>query len=502
MSRKLPVLDPLAAFVDVGSEHMHVSVGGEEPKVFGTVTSQLHALRDWLLEQKVHSVAMEATGVYWLPLYGVLEGAKLEVRMVNGRQTRNLPGRKTDMADCQWGATLHMHGLLRAGFVPPADIRRLQDYLRLRADHVALAGSCVQLMQKALERMNIKLHDVIASLAGASGMAVMRSIVAGERSPQALFALCDVQIRSKKEQAVIEALRGTWADEHVFALNQALQSWDHYQRLIADCDQCIATVLPPYDNTRPPLPKTTKRGGVNAPDIAHLREILAEMCDGQDLTQLPAMTQYGVLQLIGEVGTDLAVWPTEKHFTAWLGLAPGNNDSGKYKRRVKRRCNRAGRLFCMDAQSLGCSKDIALGGFYWRLAARRGGLIATKALARKLAAWFWRMMVKGDDYVEKGLARYEEQVRKTKEYALKRLAKESWDGNSCLFRPQLDKNQRQSMVQKERESDSADDRPGPSPLAHAPRLGAASAAPRLSNLRHFASVNHCWKTEISLIRWK
>ena len=125
MSKKLPVLDPLATFVDVGSEHMHVSVGGDAPKVFGTVTSQLNALRDWLLEQGVHCVAMEATGVYWLPLYNVLEQAGMEVRMINGKQTRNLPGRKTDMADCQWGATLHMHGLLRAGFVPPADIRPL-----------------------------------------------------------------------------------------------------------------------------------------------------------------------------------------------------------------------------------------------------------------------------------------------------------------------------------------------------------------------------------------
>jgi hypothetical protein len=155
MLQTLPLLDPLAAFVDVGSEHMHVSVGGNRPEVFGTVTSQLHALRDWLLAQGVHSVAMEATGVYWLPLYGVLESAGLEVRMVNGRQTRNLPGRKTDIADSQWGATLHMHGLLHAGFVPPADIRRLQDYLRLRAGHVAAAAGCVQLMQKAFERMNI-----------------------------------------------------------------------------------------------------------------------------------------------------------------------------------------------------------------------------------------------------------------------------------------------------------------------------------------------------------
>ena len=235
MKKHLPVLDPRAAFVDVGSEHMHVSVGGDVPVVFGTVTTQLHALRDWLLAQGVRSVAMEATGVYWLPLYSALEAAGLDVRMVNGRHTRNAPGRKSDMQDAQWGSTLHMHGLLRAGFVPPADIRRLQDYLRLRADHVGQAASCVQLMQKALERMNIKLHDAISSLGGTSGMAVMRAIVTGERDPAALLALCDQQIRRAKAELVKETLRGTWSEEHIFALEQALQSWDHYQRLIADC---------------------------------------------------------------------------------------------------------------------------------------------------------------------------------------------------------------------------------------------------------------------------
>ena len=372
MSKKLPVLDALAAFVNVGSEHMHVSLGGSAPEVFGTVTSQLHALRDSLLAQGVSSVAMDATSVYWLPLYSMLAAAGLQVRMVNGRQTRNLPGRKTDMVDCQWGATLHMHGLLRAGFVPPADIRRLQDYLRLRAEHVAAAASCVQLMQKAFERMNIKLLDVISSLAGISGMAVARAVVAGERSPQALLALCDVQIRHKKATAVLEALRGTWVDEHVFALSQALQSWDHYQRLIAHCDSRIAAVLPAHDATQPPLAKTTKRAGVNAPEISKLREILAQMCGGRDLTRLPALSHYGVLQLVGEVGTDLSVWPTEKHFTSWTGLTPGNHDSGKRKGRAKRGRNRAGRLFCMIAHSLVRSKDIALGGFYRRLAARRG----------------------------------------------------------------------------------------------------------------------------------
>lgn len=424
MSKDLPVLDTKAAFVDIGSEHMHVSIGGEVPKVFGTVTTQLHALRDWLLSQGVRSVAMEATGVYWLPLYSVLEAAKLEVRMVSGRQTRNAPGRKTDMQDAQWGATLHMHGLLRAGFVPPADIRRLQDYLRLRADHVGQAGSCVQLMQKALERMNIKLHDAISSLAGGSGMAIMRAIIVGERDPQELLKLCDIQIRRAKADIVKEALRGTWSEEHIFALGQAVQSWDHYQRLIAECDKRIESVLPPFDPKLPPLPKTSKRGGVNAPEISKLREILAQMCDGRDLTQLPAHTQYSVLQIVGETGTDLSKWPTEKHFTAWAGLAPANHDSGKRKGRVKRKRNRTGRLFSMMATSLVRSKDIALGAFYRRMAARRGGLLANKALARKLAAWFWRVMVKGDDYVEKGIADYEAQVLKGKERALNRLAKE------------------------------------------------------------------------------
>ena len=422
----LTVLDPRAAFVDVGSEHMHVSVGGDEPAVFGTVTSQLHALRDWLKSQDVRSVAMEATGVYWLALYGVLEAAGFDVRMVNGRQTRSAPGRKSDMQDCQWGATLHMHGLLRAGFVPPADIRRLQDYLRLRADHVASAAGHVQHMQKALERMNIKLHHEIASLAGMSGLAVVRAIVGGERSPEALLALCDQQIRRAKAEQVKEALRGTWEQEHIFALRQALQSWDHYQQQITECDRQIQAVLPPHDPKQPtlPRPKTVKRGGVNSPDIPKLRELLAQMNGGRDLTQLPAHTHYSVLQIVGEVGTDLSKWATEKHFTAWTGLAPGNHDSGKRKGHVKRGRNRAGQLFCMMAQSLVRSKDIALGGFYRRMCARRGGLIATMALARKLAAWYWRVMVKGDDYVEQGLARYDAQVLQTKQRALKRLAKE------------------------------------------------------------------------------
>src|SRR5215469_3473654 len=187
----LPIIDPKAAAIDVGSEQMHVSIAGGEPKVFGSTTTQLHALRDYLLAEGASSVAMEATGVYWLCPYEVLEKARIKVVMVNGKYVKNLPGRKTDMKDCQWQATLHAHGLLKAGFVPPERIRRLQDYQRLRTDHITMAASCEQHMQKALERMNIKFHDVISDLTGVSGLKVVRAILAGQRNPMALLALCD-----------------------------------------------------------------------------------------------------------------------------------------------------------------------------------------------------------------------------------------------------------------------------------------------------------------------
>ena len=430
--KELPVLDSRAAFCDVGSEHMHVSIAGGLPKVFGTFTSQLHELRDWVLGEGVHSIAMEATGVYWLSLYGVLEAAGLEVVMVNGRQTRNLPGRKTDMKDCQWGATLHAHGLLKAGFVPPSNIRKLQDYQRLRTDHIASAASQVQHMQKALERMNVKLHNVISSLMGVSGLAIVHAILDGERDPAKLLELCHSMIRNKKAKAVIEALRGTWEPEHLFALRQALQSWEHYQRQIAECDQQIELLLQrtTYNDTQgdgigeKPKAQGGKHPSANAPQISGLHSMLIDLCQGKDLSILPGHTDYSVLQIISEVGTDLSKWPTEKHFTAWLGLAPGTSQSGKRKSNVKHRRNRVGRNFCMMARSLARSKDMALGGFYRRLAARRGGLIANIALARKLAVLFWRVMVKGTEFVEEGLAAYEAKFLEGKKRSLRRLARE------------------------------------------------------------------------------
>lgn len=427
--KTLPVLDPKAVGIDVGSEAMHVSIGGDTPKVFGTMTADLQALCRYLLEQGVRSVAMEATGVYWLCAYEILEAAGLKVYVVNGRHVKNLPGRKTDMLDCQWLATLHAHGLLRSGFVPAAAIRRLQDYLRLRQDHLTMGASHVQHMQKAMERMNIKLHDVLSSITGVSGLNVIRAILQGERDPERLLGLCDVQIRQKKAEPMREALRGTWKTEHLFALRQALAGWEFYQQQVRECDEVIERVLkdmqPPDDPTSPP-PDTSKRkpDSPNAPHIDDLHRMLVCLCGGCDVTALPGIADYSLLQLIGEVGTDLRQWPSEKHFTAWLGLAPGSRQSGKRRGHVARQRNRAGRLFGMLAQSLARSVDKALGGFYRRLRARRGGLVANQALARKLASMFWKCMVHGSAYVERGLKHYEQQVAETEQRRLQKLARQ------------------------------------------------------------------------------
>lgn len=419
----LPVLDGKACGVDVGSEQLHVSIAGDTPKIFGTTTGQLHALRDWLKEQSVKSVAMEATGVYWLCAYEVLETAGLEVLVVNGKHVKNLPGRKTDLKDCQWLATLHAHGLLRSGFVPPEHIRRLQDYLRLRADHVTLAASHIQHLQKALERMNVKLHDVISSVVGVSGLRVIRAILAGQRDAGELLKLCDGQIQKKKAEAVKESLRGTWKAEHLFALKQGLEAWEFYQQKISECDQEIERVLEELAGRETKPQSKGKPGGPNTPQIENLHGLLMRLCGDKDVTVLPGLADHTLLSLIGEVGTDLSRWKSEKHFTAWCGLPPGSRQSGKRRGVTSRQRNRAGRLFCVMARSVGRTVDKALGGFYRRLKARRGGLVANQALARKLAALFWRLMVHGQDYVEQGLKKYESRVEETQKSWLRKLAK-------------------------------------------------------------------------------
>ncbi len=421
----LRTINSHAAGIDVGSEKLFVAVVGDTVRIFDTFTSSLHQLCDYLVEAQVQTVALEATGVYWLPLYEVLEAAGIEVCVVNGAHVKSLPGRKSDMADCQWLAELHSHGLLRSGFVPAQMIRRLRDYQRLRQDHISMGSTHIQHMQKALDRLNVKIHEVLSDLTGASGLRLVRAIVAGERNPEVLLGLCDAQILRHKRGRMRQALTGRWQPEHVFALGQALRGWEFYQEQIADCDQQIAAVLEELAAATPvaadlsPLPTgPLKRIHHNAPQIAALHELLLQINGGQDLSTLPALTDYSVLQLLSELGTDMSRWPTVKHFTAWLGLAPSTRRSGKRRRREKRFRGRAGQIFCVIARALARSKHLALAGFYRRLRATRGAQVANIAAARKLAVLFYNTLRHGRPYIEQGLQRYEATYR---QHCLQRL---------------------------------------------------------------------------------
>jgi len=413
----MEVIHPRAAGIDVGSEKLHVAICGGPVQIFETFTASLHALRDHLLSAGVRSVAMEATGIYWLPIYEVLEAAGIEVYVVNGAHVKSLPGRKSDMADCQWLAKLHSHGLLRSGFVPDEWIRRLRDYQRLRQDHVQMASTHVLHMQKALDRMNVKIHEVLSDLMGLSGRRVVQAILEGERDCERLLALCDAQVVRKKRERMRHALQGHWKAEHLFALRQARQGWEFYQQQIAACDreieatlQEIAALTPPAVGSGNPA-EVHKRIYHNAPQIHDLKQLLVRITGGHDLAVLPAFTDYSILQLVAETGTTMTAWPTVKHFTAWSGLAPSSRQSGKRRRREPRFRNRTGRLFCVMARSLARSTKIGLGGFYRRLRATRGPAVANVATARKLAVLYYNTLRYGLTFVEAGLEAYEQHYR-------------------------------------------------------------------------------------------
>jgi transposase len=328
---KLEKIKPNAAGIDIGSEKIFVAIEGQEVKSFSTFTSTLHQAVAYLQDQKVTSVAMEATGVYWIVLYDLLEAASMEVFLVNPMETRNVPGRKTDVQDCQWIQQLHSYGLLRRSFVSDHAIRELRVYVRLREDHISMAAAHVQHMQKALTMMNIRLHEVISQIQGSSGLKIIESILSGERDAEKLALLCNRQILKNKKMDVIESLKGNFKSEHLFGLQQALNGWKHYHHNIEECDQRMESLLKSMTRDRPPVYNLSKAKPIrhHRPNIKNLHEKLNQLLEGKDPTILPGLTDYSVTQLIAEVGTDLTRWPTEKHFTSWTGLAPGKNSSGK-----------------------------------------------------------------------------------------------------------------------------------------------------------------------------
>lgn len=431
----LPTLHPHAAGIDAGRTQFFVAVPDGTVTSFGSFTADLHRLRDHLQAHGVATVAMEATGVYWLALCEVLEAAGLEVCVVNGAHVKNVPGRKSDVQDCQWLQQLHAHGLLRKSFVPPEKIRALRSYMRLRDDHIRTGAMYVHLMQKALDQLNVKLHTVISQINGVSGLAVVRAILKGERDATKLAGLCDEQILQKKRAEVVRSLHGLWKDEHLLALKQALAGWEFCHAQVSECDTAIAGQLavltrglpppppPAGDDAAAPAKKHPARHHV--PQVPELHQSLLTLSGGRDAAQLPGFTDTNWLRLLSEVGPDLGRWPNAKAFCSWCGLSPGKNQSGKAHRRARRRPKTAvGQIFRLAAHSIARSKYLALGGFYRRLKARTSAAVANVATARKLAVMFYHAMRDGLAYVERGLEAYEAAYRQRQERFLQKRATE------------------------------------------------------------------------------
>jgi transposase len=412
-------MSPNAAGIDCGSEAHYVAVPPDRDaapvRSFKTFTTDLHRLADWLTACRVTTVAMESTGVYWIPLYEILEARGLDVVLVNARHVKNVPGRKTDVVDCQWIQELHSVGLLRGSFRPTAAIAALRAYLRHRETLVQSAATHVQRMQKALVQMNLQLPVVISDITGVTGLRILRDIVAGRTDPHALAQHRDHRCQAS-EAEITAALTGHYRPEHVFVLQQNLELFDAYQRQLAACDAVIEAHVQTLAAQAPtpagplPAPRTRKKPRDNEPRF-DIRTLLHQLT-GVDLTQLDAIGPYSALRLLAEIGTDMSRWPTEKHFTSWLTLAPHNNISGGrlLSSKTQPSANRAAGILRMAAMSLGRT-ETALGAFYRRLAYRVGKAKAITATARKLAILVYRTLKDALVYQDPGAAAYDAQHR-------------------------------------------------------------------------------------------
>lgn len=429
-----PVVHPHAAGIDIGSRWHVVAVGPDrdpEPvRTFCSFTNDLNALADWLCAVGITTVAMESTGVYWIPVYEVLEGRGLEVIVANAREARHVPGRKSDRAadrvnDAQWLQKLHQFGLLRASFRPHHEIAALRAYLRQRERLLDYSAAHIQHMQKALMQMNVQLHHVVTDITGVTGMKIIRAIVAGERDPTVLARYRDAHCKQSAE-TIAEALLGTYQPEHLFALTQAVELYDTYQAHVARCDERIEQVLTSLRvHTEPPPPqKPERRHKHSAPNGLgfDVRTALYGVL-GLDVTRIHGIGPYVALKLVAECGTDLSQWPTAKHFTSWLSLSPTAKISGGkvLSSRTRRSSSRAAAALRLAATTLGRT-DTALGAFYRRLSARIGKAKAVTATARKIAVLYYNALRYGMTYVDPGASYYEQRYRQRVVYGLKRRA--------------------------------------------------------------------------------
>ncbi|MFN0156370.1 MAG: IS110 family transposase [Gaiella sp.] len=421
-----------AAGIDIGAGSHYVAIPqGRDPegcdvREFGAFTADLYALAEWLRRCGIETVAMESTGVYWIPLFELLAERGLEVRLVDPRQLKNVPGRKSDVLDCQWIQQLHTFGLLSAAFRPDDQICVLRSYLRQRAMLVSYASHHIQHVQKALEQMNLKLTRVVSDVTGVTGMRIIRAILDGQRDPRALAGLRDRRCQHD-EATIARALEGNWRLEHLFALRQAVELLDFYQQQIVACDREIEAYLGQLDakNGGSPLPARprTSKPSRTTPTF-DVRNHLYRLT-GVDLTRIDGIDAHTALKVVAEIGVDMSRWPTEGHFASWLSLAPGTKVSGgkKLSGRTKPSASRAAAALRLAARSLYHSKS-ALGAFFRRLKARLGAPKAITATAHKLARLIYRMIKFGTEYVDRGQEYYDRRYRTRVVSTLMRRAEE------------------------------------------------------------------------------
>jgi transposase len=427
-----PLVCPDAAGLDIGASEIWACVPAERTtpavRCFATFTPDLEALADWLKACGVRTVAMESTGVYWVPVFEILEARGFEVYLVNARHIKNVPGRKSDVQDCQWIQRLHSYGFLRASFRPEAEMAVLRTYLRQRGMLIEHRAAHIQHMQKALQLMNLQLPRVLSDITGSTGMQIIRAIVRGEHDPHVLATYRHGRCQHS-EAEIAKALTGNYRAEHVFALKQALALYDAYTEQLQACDAEIerqyAAIRPRFDPEAPdqplgpdPKPETHSK---NAPQGDIRRQLFRLI--GVDLTAVAGVDVATAQILVSEIGTDMSKWRTEKHFCSWLGLAPHNDITGGrvVRSRTLPTHNRAAQVLRMAAQSAGRGKS-ALGAFYRRLRARQGPEQATTATAHKIARIVYHMIKHRQPYRLVSAAEYDEQQHQRELKSLQRRA--------------------------------------------------------------------------------
>lgn len=426
LSKHLEQINLYAAGIDIGSSSHYVAVpeglDTESVRSFSCFTGGLKRMAAWLVEIGIETVAMESTGIYWIPAYEILEESGLEVLLVNARNVKNVSGRKSDVLDCQWLQQLHTYGLLQGAFRPPEHITSLRAYMRQRDTLIKYASSHIQHMQKALRQMNLLLDNVVSDVTGKTGMAIIRAILDGEREPEKLAVYRDPRCR-KSEEEISASLHGHYREEYILSLRQSLHLYETYLEQIHECDLAIKELLDGFESNGDPdsLPPSGERKSASAPQWGAREELFR--ITGVDLTRIPGISEVTALKIISEIGTDMSRWKSAKHFASWLGLSPGTNVSGGkvLSKKTKRTANRAASALRMAAFSVTNSKS-AIGAYHRRMRAKHGSPKAITATAHKLARLIYSMLLNGVEFVEEGMDYYENQYKDRVLKNLKRRA--------------------------------------------------------------------------------